>query len=275
MGWKADNLQKDVAQLRKSLKRLPKHAPPEGVHRLRSQIRSLEAIMDALARGREREVHHLLKPLILVRKAAGRVRDMDVLVELACSLSTAHDSDLVQLLEYLGGRRMKTALKLQHIIAAQREDTLRSLQRCSRFIEESLASSMKTSSTNQKSPANTLTIVLNLSTELVNWPRIHKDNLHSYRLKVKQLRYVLQLITDGDTKFVAALSKAKDMIGEWHDWNELAAITERVVDHDPRCEVRKQVQLITKQKLKRAISVANEIRRKYFRASTIPRNIRK
>ena len=118
MDFKFGNLQKHVTQLHKSLERLPKRPPPKDVHQLRRQIRSLEAIMNALTAGR---VRHLLKALILVRKAAGKVRDMDVLVELACSLSTARNAEcLVQLLEYLGGRRVKASF-LEAVLETHRE----------------------------------------------------------------------------------------------------------------------------------------------------------
>jgi CHAD domain-containing protein len=273
MDFKVGNLQKHVTQLHKSLERLPKRPPPEDVHQLRRQIRILEAIMNALTAGR---VRHLLKALILVRKAAGKVRDMDVLVELACSLSTARNAEcLVQLLEYLGGRRVKAAAKLQAIISAQRKEALRSLKRCSRLIEKGRTSSKKTTSTNQKLPLNTVALVRSLSAELSNCPRINKENLHSYRLKIKELHYILQLVTDGDRKVIAALGEAKDAIGGWHDWTELATITKRVLGHGPTCGVLKQVQLISREKLKRAISVANEMRKKSFRENTFAENGRK
>ena len=265
MRFRIENLRKQIAQLHKLLKRFPRQPLPEDVHRLRRQIRTLEAIGGALTSGRDRKVRRLLKALILISKAAGKVRDMDVLVELACSLSTAHNAEcLVLLLEYLGGRRVKTAAKLQAIISAKREEALRSLKRCSKLIEKVRASSKKTASANQKLPRNTVALVRSLSTELSYCPRINKDNLHSYRLKVKELYYLLQFVTDGDAKVIAMLDKAKDAIGEWHDWNELAAIAERVLGHGPTCGVRKQVQLLLKEKLKKAISVANEMREKNF-----------
>ena len=82
MRFRIGNLRKQIAQLHKLLKRFPRQPLPEDVHRLRGQIRTLEAIGDALTSGRERKVRRLLKALILISKAAGKVRDMDVLVGL-------------------------------------------------------------------------------------------------------------------------------------------------------------------------------------------------
>ena len=260
--FKIENLRKQIAQLHKSLKRFSKQPPPEDVHRLRGQIRTLEAIGDALTGGHERKVRRLLKPLVLISKAAGKVRDMDVLVGCACSLPTSRkDECLVQLLEYLGERRFKAAAKLHAVISAKREEAFHSLKECSRLIDIHLVHSKENASA---------AVVQALARELSDCPRLNKDNLHSFRLKVKELRGVLQLLAGSDKKFIAALGEAKDEIGTWHDWNVLAAISERVVGRNPACRLQKQVQLISREKLKRAIAVANELRKK-SRLVTFPK----
>ena len=270
MRFKIGNLHKQVAQLHRSLKRFPRQPAPEDVHRLRRQIRTLEAIVDALTSGREREDRHLLKALIRIDKAAGKVRDMDVLVELACSLSDRpSDECRVQLLEYLGDRRFKAAAKLQAIIPHTEKKP--SLLEAMPKTDRQKPRPSKTSASTTLS-TNTAALVPSLSRELSNSPRLNKDSLHSYRLKIKELRSILQLLTEGDKKFIAALGEAKDAIGTWHDWNELAAITERVVGRGPACGVQRQVQQISRQKLKRAIAIANEIRNKSLRSVTSPEN---
>jgi CHAD domain-containing protein len=134
MRFKIENLRKQILQLHKLLKRFPRQPMPEDVHRLRRQIRTLETIVDALTSGRERKVHRLLKALILISKAAGKVRDMDVLMGPACSLPTSRkDECLVQLLDYLREQRFKAAAKLHAIISAKREEALHSLKQSSRL----------------------------------------------------------------------------------------------------------------------------------------------
>jgi CHAD domain-containing protein len=51
-------------------------------------------------------------------------------------------------------------------------------------------------------------------------------------LKIKELRYVLEM-ADGprNQEFIDRLGEIKDAIGEWHDWEELIAITVEVLDH--------------------------------------------
>jgi phosphoribosylaminoimidazole carboxylase PurE protein len=41
--------------------------------------------------------------------------------------------------------------------------------------------------------------------ELSEWPALDASNIHEFRLKVKQLRYILQLFADADSDFVGAL----------------------------------------------------------------------
>ena len=55
--------------------------------------------------------------------------------------------------------------------------------------------------------------------------RLNRNNLHPYRLKVKELRNVLQLSNRADDiEFVEKLGQVKDAIGDWHDWEELVRI---------------------------------------------------
>ena len=260
MRFKVEILRKQITQLHKLLKRFPRQPLPEDVHRLRRQIRTLEAIVDALTSGGERKIRRLLKAPILINKAAGRVRDMDVLVGLACSLPMRRkDECLVQLLEYLGERRFKAAAKLQAIISAERKEAFHSLKQCSTLIDKHLIDSKKNAST---SLSTSIVAVLQAhARELSNYPRLNADSLHSFRLKVKELRGILQLLARSDTKFIAALGEAKDEIGAWHDWNVLAAISQRVAGRNPACRLQKRVRLISRKKLRRAITIANEIRR--------------
>ena len=65
---------------------------------------------------------------------------------------------------------------------------------------------------------------MSLIDELNRWPEFNAENLHAFRIKVKELRYVLQLAKDPDLKFVNALGKVEDQIGDWHDWQQLAEI---------------------------------------------------
>ena len=89
---------------------------------------------------------------------------------------------------------------------------------------------------------------LRLSSELGTPRRFSKGNLHPYRLKVKQLRYVLELSAD-HPKCADDLGEVKDAIGDWHDWEELVAIAEDLLDHGAKCKLTRRLKAIANSKL--------------------------
>jgi CHAD domain-containing protein len=117
---------------------------------------------------------------------------------------------------------------------------------------------------------NAMAVSLQLETELAAWPELNPENVHPYRLKVKELRNILRLAQGDDTEFIDTLAEVKDKIGEWHDWNELAAVADKVLDHGAACAITKQIKLKTKEELEEALSVANTMRRHYLQGN-LPR----
>jgi len=219
MALNADLLQAPFRKLRKALKRFPKLPSPDEVHRLRTQTRRLEAILHALMLDQRRDGADLLETLAPVRKAAGEVRDMDVLVRFASSLAIdSEDECLVQLLEHLGNRRVKAAVELHRIIAGRKKEARRCLTQCSKLVEGEIESPRAADISGHSRPAaNAMAVSLQLEAELGVWPKLRADNLHPFRLKVKELRYILQLAEDSDSAFIETLGEVKDTIGAWHE----------------------------------------------------------
>jgi len=101
-----------------------------------------------------------------------------------------------------------------------------------------------------------------LRTSLGQPARLNRSNLHSYRLKVKELRYVLQLSEEKHfEKFVNQLGAVKDAIGEWHDWEELGAVAADVVDQGLQSKLAKQLKEITDERFRKALSITNSMRK--------------
>ena len=48
---------------------------------------------------------------------------------------------------------------------------------------------------------------MNVVRELGEWPPLDASNIHAFRLKVKELRYILQLSADADSGLVEALGR--------------------------------------------------------------------
>ena len=64
---------------------------------------------------------------------------------------------------------------------------------------------------------------------MANGRRLTQSNIHAFRLKVKELRYILQLYADADPGLVDALGEVQRRIGDWHDWQQLAEIAREIL----------------------------------------------
>jgi CHAD domain-containing protein len=253
-----DNAQKPLRKLRKALKRLPADPSTQEVHSLRTETRRLEAIVEALMLDHKKKTRQLLKAVTPVRKAAGDVRDMDVLVDNVLALSHDHEDDsLVRLVEHLGEKRVASARDLRHTVAAQRKDACRTLKEYSRLVGKQFPGKKNTLTSTAPAP-------MELATELSKWPALNEENIHPFRIKVKQLRYMLQLAEKADKEIVDALGIVKDEVGDWHDWQELARIAKGVLDPEEDRAALKKIEEIGSLKFKHALATANAVRGEYF-----------
>jgi CHAD domain-containing protein len=263
MALDQDKLEKSFRKLRKSLKNVPKQPSPEEVHDLRTRTRRLEYTLHALMLDHKQDGQRLLAIVSPIRKKAGKVRDMDVLTGFAATLANDGEECLTQLLEHLGAKRLQFARRLRDTVVQKRKKARRRLHRYSGVIARNITASRKSSSNNLGWPADATAIALQLSSELAAWPRLNSSNLHPYRLKIKELRNVLQLGEGQDSEFADALGEVKDAIGEWHDWSELAALATRILDHGSRCKVLQQIRDTTTAKFDHALSKAGAMRKNF------------
>lgn len=254
-----ERLSKPIRKTRKLMKKLPKTPSPEQVHDLRTNCRKLESILHALRLDEKTRGRKLLKAIKPVRRSAGKVRDMDVLTGLIASMPEAEKSEsCVQLLEYLGTRRSKLAKKLFGIIASEGERALSSLKQ----LDTSFKQQFKQHKEQYSPLMDPASLSLELSASLATWPKINGQSLHPYRLKVKELRYVLELAANPEQPLIEALGEIKDGIGEWHDWCELEQIAANVIADDR--ETLKQIHSIAEEKLSYAMTTATRLHAKYF-----------
>ncbi len=272
-----DRAEKPLLQLRKLLDTLPRNPAPDAVHELRTRARKIEAMAMALATADAGKTKKLLKSIKPLRKAAGSVRDMDVLTGDLMHMpqngnqDATHDS-LLRLVEHLGTVRRKSADGLVDTVNRQRRPARRSLKKYAKFLE---------SVANGKKPpigvGHTLepadggdSRASTLMAELREWPRLNNLNIHHFRLKVKELRYVLQLFPGADPGLVDSLAKVKDDIGEWHDWQQLLAIAREVLDARKDKTLLAEIDASAKQKLAHALAAANTLRRRHLKSVPAP-----
>ena len=281
MALELDRLQRPLRKLRKSLKCFPKDPPAKAVHQLRTQARRMEAIAAVLMFDQDGQARDLLKTVAALRRAAGEVRNMDVLIDNTQRLAEGElrEGDqgcLEKLVDHLRAIRVRSASELHEAVTERRKAALHDLKRYSKQVEKVLLArkpgSVQVAAPNKQTGASLrvdpTTVALDFAAALRHWPRLRADNIHPFRVKVKGLRYVVELAEEADDEFVSALDDVKDRIGEWHDWHELRRIARKVLGHHGQCGVRKQIDGIEKRKLKQALAAANAMRRRYLDRDT-------
>jgi CHAD domain-containing protein len=233
-------------------------------HMVEVVISRLPALILAIDSRKDRR--RLLKSIKPVRKQAGKVRDMDVLVEFASRPRPAAEQDCsIRLLEYLGEQRAKHARKLQSVIQKQMPVLRKRLKRCSRLLDKTLQDA-KGKRHVTKWSTEAAALALRLEAELRSWRALNRSNLHEFRLKVKELRYVLRMAAESDNRFVETLAEVKDTVGEWHDWETRAGTSKEVINH-PGCEFIKQIRSIADRKFEIGLATARRLKRQELGAN--------
>jgi CHAD domain-containing protein len=254
-------VRKPGRKLRKLLKRMGARPTPEQVHDFRTNSRKLEANLEAFGMDGSRLGKRVLKPLSRFRKRAGKIRDMDVLTSYAASIQPQDsEKDCAVQLEYLGAKRRRHAKKFN---GASRQDGPVLIKRLKK-IERELAKSEARTENGGRPESMASSMALQLGSRLASGARLNHSNLHPFRLKVKELRNVLRLAGDPDQNLLDALGSVKDVIGEWHDWEELVGIAEKTLDHGTQCKLTQTLKATTQKKFDNALSEAEQLRKRYL-----------
>jgi CHAD domain-containing protein len=252
-----DQVEKPPRKLRKQLKELSSNPLPAEVHSLRTQARRLEATVAAVAPDRNKASRRLLKLITPVRKAAGKVRDMDVLIGDVLTLpDDLGGESLVRLVEHLARKRVKHARKLHDVVEQQRPEARKQLKQSSRMLKKAVEKDWGDRS-GEAAPQI-------LISELRHWPELNAGNLHMFRIRIKELRYMLELSSEADQTLIGSLGTVKDAIGEWHDSVELLRIAKKVLDAESDGGTLERLEKIVSERLDSAVAAARQLRERYF-----------
>ncbi len=266
-------LRRRIAKLRKTLNNFSKNPTVDRVHDLRTRTRRVESILHALDLDRSGSEKKLLDGLKAVRKKAGAVRDMDVLTSHVLELGTKEDPNcVVRLVHHLGNQRQRKAAKLYSTLKQDGSKLRTRLKHTRRHLDSALRMSQQSPQTLDltragKAPLHAISNTLLLTQELADVKRLGRDNLHQYRIGVKQLRYVLEMADeseDGQPRFMEELKTVQDAIGEWHDWVQLEHIARKVLKGDPNCRLIKKIHDISERKFAEGIRLTERMRRRYL-----------
>jgi CHAD domain-containing protein len=208
---------------------------PAAVHRARVATRRLREALAVLAVKR-RSVRRLRKDLRDLTRALGPVRELDVTLGLVVRL--LHDEpDLEDALETMRVRLMekrarRRARLLHYIDDVDIAGLLARIRAIDAEARESLASNRQAVDREAvrrriADRAARLEAAVNRAGALYA-----PEPLHAVRIALKKLRYALELGRAARlphaTRQAASLCRYQDLLGEWHDWQVLAAHSMRV-----------------------------------------------
>ena len=268
MAGELERAQKALHDLGKSIESLHGEPSPKSVHRLRTALRRVEAIAAVFDPADGKQSRHLAKSIEPVRKAAGQVRDIDVLMANARKLARYGASEsLTHLLASLKAARQENAAQLVRAMRHRRKDVERDLKEFSRSVRAVLRPAKSTSSSGAESGQTQEEIhsaAVNLVRELGGWPPLDEHNLHAFRLKVKQLRYTLHLDENANAALVKALGDVQRRIGDWHDWRQLEEIARGLLTHEKEHALLNRIAATVRRRFNRALAAANALRGKYL-----------
>jgi CHAD domain-containing protein len=268
MAGELERVRKALRELGKSLESLHGESAPKDVHKLRTASRRVEAIAGVLQAVDGKKSRRLVKSIEPVRKAAGGVRDMDVLLADARKLARYCDGEsLGHLVEHLETARQQYAGELQHALHHRRKAVLADLKEYSKFVASAAKHAQSASSSGadaNQSQENIHSSAMDVMRELGDWTPLEADNLHEFRLKVKQLRYTLQLDAQSDAALVEALGDVQRRIGDWHDWHQLEQIARQALLLEEDRALLDRIGETVKRRFDRALAAANALRGKYL-----------
>src|SRR6266702_2938577 len=255
MDFALDAVTKPLLKLRKLIKSFPNDPSPEDVHALRTQARRLEAILETVTFNSDKQPKRLRDAMTPVRKAAGGVRDMDVLIGDVLTLSSKDRSGAaVRLVEHLSEKRERDARHLYNMVSKRGKKARVLLKQFTRLIEKQSNGDRHTITESAAAPQI-------VAAQLDCWPKLDSENLHEFRIYVKKLRYILQLSQSSNGRGMKALAEAKDSIGDWHDWTELLKIAKKVLDPKADRAMLSQVQKAGDERYRVALTTANQLRK--------------
>jgi len=216
---------------------------PKHVHRLRTNIRRIESLTRYAHLHLGRKQEKTLRIMAALRKRAGKVRDLDVQVKLLDAIantSTRHDRQA--LTEVLKRRRSRQAERLRTAIAKARDAGLSvSVDRILEKVAEALALAAPTAPLIQASQE-----LARLSAEFEVNSSTKAKVLHKIRIKIKKIRYLAELAeqTAEQESFVGELKTAQDVLGDWHDWEELTYAAENQFADRVNCPLLVEVRAL-------------------------------
>ena len=252
MPLRPENTRITFRKLSRQLSKLPGKLSPENVHKFRTSSRRVEVLVSDLSERRSGNDKKLLKLLARLRKKAGRVRDLDVQSAALRSLKIPEQPvRKAQLMRTLAEER------------SQREKRLaKSLDK--KTVAE-VRKRLKRAAASLEIPRNADPLALarqNLNALELDQGAITEKTLHQFRIAGKRARYLAELAgKDAEaSRLIALLNHMQDVIGDWHDWVQLAERAEKLFGGVQDSALVAVLRNVTRAKFRQAVNTLSETR---------------
>ena len=223
--------------------KLTNDVTPKNVHRLRTTVRRIESLVSYANPDLGKKLERALERLAELRKRAGRVRDIDVQVELLDQLgngSTAKDRKI--LLGLLDKKRDRHSRRF--VSALGKFADAKMFSRMDKIAEK--AGTGPSESNRPLAPLEEARIQLAAMADDVSRQTLKPSRLHEARIQVKKIRYLAELADESaeQKSFIDNLKAAQNAIGAWHDWEELAKLAENRFADRANCALLSEIRAL-------------------------------
>ncbi len=209
-------------------------------------------LVSDLAQKRSGNDKKLLKLLARLRKKAGRVRDLDVQSAALRSLKIPQEP----------GRKSQLTRTLAEERAKQEKKLLKALD--GKAVTE-VRKRLKRTASSLEIPKNTDPLSLarqKLADLELDQGAVTEKTLHQFRIVGKRARYIAELAgKDAEaTRLIALLNHMQDVIGDWHDWLQLAERAEKLFGGVQDSALVAALHNVTRAKFRQAVHTLTETR---------------
>ncbi len=237
-----------------------KKPKPSSIHDLRTTIRRVETVLATLGDGLPGAAR-LVKQIKKLRRRAGYVRDVDVLLAALRTVQARPKSDKKHVRGRLEKLRKKHVRKLVNCIEHELAAGLNNhLKRAAKALTDAPAERR------HQAEGTALTAALKKFSALTQeYSSLNDQNLHEFRMVCKRVRYAAEADAGLPTadRAIQQLKRIQDAIGDWHDWLNLAQTAETVLD-DGDSPVLAAILAARQVKLRAAFLVTADAKRQLF-----------